>query len=1027
MKKCFCLTLSLLVVFMSAVINVRADNGNGGSEREAIKAKMIDSMQTKHSLYRGGLKLVSFNRTFLPHSKITIYRGKGVDENTGKVYEMSMDPEGRELNMEEALDQEEEAHDVRLAKLMVQTSGKSFDEALKKLRCSSHGKMSWNLFELLEKRDVEGKIRVAIWLKSFGQLRSHPQLRIPHQFSPVEKGDKEEFLYPLDRGVKSQDLKEEKGLEKGKIAERIQELKESQQDLDIEIKSLKEDNLDNLNRVVYDLQVNFLSRHGIPQRDLAYTSPIAPLVYVDLPKSRILEIIQQDDIDTIYGPNRNHDCMNVAKPTQKADIVDNWFGYDGSGIDLAIVEDSRVDFTNNFLNNGVTRVAGDSNVDNHATACAGMVASLHTTHQGIAQGANIFSANGTSYDDSDMSAAMDWAAVTQNVDIMNNSWGGNNYSDDLNQHDRHLDYIVRHNACTVVVAAGNSGSAAGHYVGSPAKAYNVITVGNYDDDGTLTWNDDTMSNSSSYNNPSTGCEKPEIAASGTSITSTLMGATSVGDAGSGTSYAAPMVSGAAAQLMERNSTLKTWPEAIKAILMATALNNIEGGSTLSSKDGSGGLDIRAAFKLVDEGWFDTRILYSSSFPVSYNIYAHKGETVRAVIAWDSKASSDFSTDTLEADLDVRIYKPDGSYLTGSFSSHNSYEIVSFYASETGDYELRINDHRFDGSSEYLGVAWWPGRRLLNTAIQTLNTPPISRDYFKVTPKYGYWNVMALRSPASSNYNIYMYDGSAFGDPDDYNLLEDSTLSSAKVDYVVIDRNHAPYGTYNIEARAVSGSGDYPIQWWSKPSTLSDGSYTFTFLPYFVAESFDVRFTAGTRKYMALKISSGDADFGMALHKSTYGTTSTYYQGRSNRVKEADATGAAGSEKMDYSTSTTDDLGLIIWNNGATDTSTIKLYVDSTAPTGSISINNGNASTYITRVTLNLSATDTETDVAEMRFANAGGLWSAWEPYSSSKSWSLSSGSGSKTVYVQFKNNAGQTSPTYSDSINYLPLIIVFNK
>jgi len=33
--------------------------------------------------------------------------------------------------------------------------------------------------------------------------------------------------------------------------------------------------------------------------------------------------------------------LNNAKPTQKADIVDNWFGFDGTGVDLAITEDSR--------------------------------------------------------------------------------------------------------------------------------------------------------------------------------------------------------------------------------------------------------------------------------------------------------------------------------------------------------------------------------------------------------------------------------------------------------------------------------------------------------------------------------------------------------------------------------------------------------------------------------------------------------------------------------------------------------------
>ncbi|MBM4402073.1 MAG: carboxypeptidase regulatory-like domain-containing protein [Candidatus Cloacimonetes bacterium] len=41
---------------------------------------------------------------------------------------------------------------------------------------------------------------------------------------------------------------------------------------------------------------------------------------------------------------------------------------------------------------------------------------------------------------------------------------------------------------------------------------------------------------------------------------------------------------------------------------------------------------------------------------------------------------------------------------------------------------------------------------------------------------------------------------------------------------------------------------------------------------------------------------------------------------------------------------------------------------------------------------------------------------SWETYAISKSWTLTSGDGSKTVYIKFKDTAGNTSSTYSDSI-----------
>ena len=115
-------------------------------------------------------------------------------------------------------------------------------------------------------------------------------------------------------------------------------------------------------------------------------------------------------------------------------------------------------------------------------------------------------------------------------------------------------------------------------------------------------------------------------------------------------------------------------------------------------------------------------------------------------------------------------------------------------------------------------------------------------------------------------------------------------------------------------------------------------------------------------------------------------------------------------------STTDWMGLVVWNNGATTTTSFYLYTDTSAPTGSISINGGATGTNSTSVTLNLSATDSETGVKEMRFSNNGIAWSGWEPYGTSKTWAIPTGEGSKTVYVQYKNNAGMTSSTYSDSI-----------
>jgi parallel beta-helix repeat protein len=89
--------------------------------------------------------------------------------------------------------------------------------------------------------------------------------------------------------------------------------------------------------------------------------------------------------------------------------------------------------------------------------------------------------------------------------------------------------------------------------------------------------------------------------------------------------------------------------------------------------------------------------------------------------------------------------------------------------------------------------------------------------------------------------------------------------------------------------------------------------------------------------------------------------------------------------------------------------------DTTPPTGSISIAGGASYTNSLSVTLTLFAEDAS-EVAKMRFSHDNITWTPWETYFTSKTWTLTTGDGAKTVYVQFNDNAGLTSPIYQDTI-----------
>lgn len=96
--------------------------------------------------------------------------------------------------------------------------------------------------------------------------------------------------------------------------------------------------------------------------------------------------------------------------------------------------------------------------------------------------------------------------------------------------------------------------------------------------------------------------------------------------------------------------------------------------------------------------------------------------------------------------------------------------------------------------------------------------------------------------------------------------------------------------------------------------------------------------------------------------------------------------------------------------------------DSARPQGTVVINGGRASTASRVVKLKLRVSDPApgSGVSSMRLKNAGGAWTSWLAYTPGKSWRLSAGAGTKTVYVQYRDRAGNVSLVALDRIKYRP-------
>jgi hypothetical protein len=90
-------------------------------------------------------------------------------------------------------------------------------------------------------------------------------------------------------------------------------------------------------------------------------------------------------------------------------------------------------------------------------------------------------------------------------------------------------------------------------------------------------------------------------------------------------------------------------------------------------------------------------------------------------------------------------------------------------------------------------------------------------------------------------------------------------------------------------------------------------------------------------------------------------------------------------------------------------------LDTTPPTGAIVISGGAVYTRSQAATLGLSCSD-DRGCYQMQFSNDNVTWSAATTYATTRTWAMSAGNGEKTVYVRYRDAAGNWSASYSDTI-----------
>ncbi len=840
---------------------------------------------------------------------------------------------------------------------------------------SAHGALTKDTVAYLEKIAPDQRVDISVWLAGKFDELERPVIEsrgVPESGTAVNEGeaaaasteqteivDGKRVAIPLSEDQLPEDVLRAIAAENGEeyIPQAVEKTEaevaagEAAQfaaipaaDADGQIAAYKAANDQYISSQVMALQEKFAQRLSAAGLVAAYASSNTPLAVLQgVPRSVVEEMARWPEIDAIYIElNEGGPALNNARPAQNGTYI-NGVGYTGTGVAVSVTEGERAFFANPALTMRNT-YDGAQPYQNHPTAVAGFIKSTASGYEGLANGATVDSANGSYSDWSIMSAAMDWGAA--NNSVLNHSFYWSPGTGTFTAADRQLDYIVRWSYDFAAVASGNFGNGCGGnytaYVTHPGQGYNVMTVGSYEDVDNTNWADDAMDVCSSFGDPNndasgTNHEKPEVAAVGATMNSTLtnVSAPLVGPVGSGTSYASPMVAALAADIIQAAPALSSEPEAVKAIIMASALHNIEGAQRLSDVDGAGGVDFSAALTIVERGNFaDQQLTPATTFPITQSVYAYKGERVRFVAVWLANPDAAYTTDALPADLDVTAYRSDGTTaIASSASSANGFEIVDFIAPATESYQIKVSKWSYTGGNSWLGTAWFRGeyRIVPEAGYSDPFATPMGTQLAVVPTDWtitNYWRGVGIRSN-NSDHDLRMYTEALFGNPSTRTLAASSSYSTATnpIDFVVVDGNHRSSSLaehYVVKRWDTALPGGYNVIFSNPGIGITKGG---TYGAYHLSAAQVLRvydlYMYKNRTYKitviprttALDVNLINAsDLGVRLYKSTSGSPSTYVKGQSSSIRLADGhTSLTRTESFLYTPTQSDWYGLVVYS------------------------------------------------------------------------------------------------------------------
>lgn len=465
--------------------------------------------------------------------------------------------------------------------------------------------------------------------------------------------------------------------------------------------------------------------------EIIYTCKYAPNIDLYLSKAQIYEVANSSEVTKLYyaDPTINLTTDEEVQTSDSNEIAEyptyfnvtgissskSVFGLYGAGVNVGIYDGdfSRTDDVTYFARSNIkgTCISDDAYVEKNNYSHGSMIACIiggtkkdsagKIIYEGAAPYSNLYLTGGEGYT---YKQSIEYL-ISQGCNVINASVsvGYEGSYNTYNEFSAWVDHVSTYHKVTLVLSAGNKGKQG---VSNLNMSSNAITVGNCNIKDVL---DDDSSYSSAIDLP----YKPDIVAPGVNI-HTPAGTSS------GTSFSAPMVTGAVAQFCQLSAVLRNNPNLIKALLISSSKrtsvmreNAIESkpltiSTAIDRKYGSGILNTMNMYvSFHDYNYYQTGQIdkYDKTVNLTQHLSVKNSKMVRIAIVWDrigvitSDNHSENNGITVKNDnIAVRITAPDGTYYD-SVSNGDTKVLFSFPATNaSGDYKIEMTRLSYSGSN-----------------------------------------------------------------------------------------------------------------------------------------------------------------------------------------------------------------------------------------------------------------------------------------------------------------------------------------